>query len=133
MHRNRDFGLDAPSRFGGFGRRHHVSPAHGEQGDIDARSLVHLRDHVRIAGVVNRAPLDVQQISHPSRRLWMKWLAVATQLVGVVRRNPGDVQSWQLDRLAWRDRDRRTAELLRNRRRRDQLSALLGEATDVLG
>jgi hypothetical protein len=60
-----DLRLDGCGGLGGLLRRHHVSPADGEQGDI-AADLLHLGDEVCVPGEVEALPFDSEDEAQPA-------------------------------------------------------------------
>ena len=66
VHRHRHRGLDPPRRLGRLARGHHVGPAHRQQRDVHPHDLVHLGDHVGVAGVVEPLAAHVELEAHAS-------------------------------------------------------------------
>src|SRR5581483_3350091 len=76
--------LDPARRLGGLAGGHHVRAADGQQRDVDAGDLVHLGDHVGVAGVVEALAAHVHVVADPARLARVEDLAVLVALRRVV-------------------------------------------------
>jgi hypothetical protein len=120
VHRDGHPGLDAPGRLGRLAGRHHVHAADWKEGDIDSGHAVHLGDHVRVAGMVEPLPDELDLVADPAGLPGVEEVPLGVALGGVVGGDCGDGDSRQelpLDGLARGDREHLAAHPLRHRRR----------------
>jgi hypothetical protein len=124
MHGDGDLRPDGRGGLGGLLRRHHVSPADGEQGDI-AADLLHLGDEVRVPGEVEAFPFNGEDEAQPAG------LPRVESFVDVVGRHRFDLHALHGEALAGAHGPG-TFHLGGRRRAADDHGVRLAEPVDVL-